>query len=501
MRRTRTNPLAILMLFAATALHPCVAQIARLSDGGATCEYFDKAVKLNWQHKRGDWRDAKGAEQGALPYAETSIQDTDKSRMVSWDVTRLVQGWVDEKIPNDGMLIRPVAGKAAGLMVFHSREAAELKLRPTLMLTFVDGKQDYVFPSADSFLDCSTTSPLGGQNVIKAGADDNLVMRFDLPPLAKGRKLSLATLQMTTTSNQYDDAILGVYRIDVPGSESAGKPQLGLSVAYPSDQGIAKDSSVVMATGFETWNWKSDWSYTGPNNTYDLVSSDESLGFAPLQGQALRVVIPKNSTTGLNMRYNFKDKLGQEPEEIYFRYYLRFADDWHPTVDGGKLPGIAGTYDTTKTGGGWGGERSNGTNGWSMRGSFLREADIGSSFHDYVAVGTYAYYADMPDYYGDSWPWSKAGLGYLKRNRWYCIEQHVKMNTIGRKDGVLRVWVDGMLAFEKADILYRTINSLKIEKIWMNVYHGGTKPPGRDLHLYIDNVVIAKRYIGPMAVR
>ncbi len=33
----------------------------------------------------------------------------------------------------------------------------------------------------------------------------------------------------------------------------------------------------------------------------------------------------------------------------------------------------------------------------------------------------------------------------------------------------------------------------------MNVYHGGTAPVGQDVHLYIDNVVIADQYIGPMA--
>lgn len=26
------------------------------------------------------------------------------------------------------------------------------------------------------------------------------------------------------------------------------------------------------------------------------------------------------------------------------RYYLRFGDNWKPVVDGGKLPGFAGTY-------------------------------------------------------------------------------------------------------------------------------------------------------------
>jgi hypothetical protein len=32
----------------------------------------------------------------------------------------------------------------------------------------------------------------------------------------------------------------------------------------------------------------------------------------------------------------------------------------------------------------------------------------------------------------------------------------------------------------------------------MNVYHGGTMPSPYDQHLFIDNVVIAKQYIGPI---
>ena len=51
----------------------------------------------------------------------------------------------------------------------------------------------------------------------------------------------------------------------------------------------------------------------------------------------------------------------------------------------------------------------------------------------------------------------KKHLGYepeevyfrLENNRWYCIEQHVKLNTPGQSDGVLRGWVDGRLAFER----------------------------------------------------
>jgi len=56
----------------------------------------------------------------------------------------------------------------------------------------------------------------------------------------------------------------------------------------------------------------------------------------------------------------------------------------------------------------------------------------------------------------------------------------------------------GRPAFEKTDIRFRLVDRLKIEQIWMNVYHVGTKPSPYDQHLFIDNVVVAKQYIGPM---
>jgi len=54
------------------------------------------------------------------------------------------------------------------------------------------------------------------------------------------------------------------------------------------------------------------------------------------------------------------------------------------------------------------------------------------------------------------------------------------------------------LAFEKTDIRFRDVDRLKIEQGWMNVYHGSTTPSPHDQHLFLDNVVIARKYSGPM---
>jgi len=105
---------------------------------------------------------------------------------------------------------------------------------------------------------------------------------------------------------------------------------------------------------------------------------------------------------------------------------------------------------------------------------------------------------DMKGVYGSNWVWDRDQLGFLENNRWYCIEQHVKLNTPGQADGVLQGRVDGWLAWEKTDVRFRPVDKLKIEAVWINVYLGGTWTAERDHHLYLDEIVIAKRPIGSL---
>ena len=72
------------------------------------------------------------------------------------------------------------------------------------------------------------------------------------------------------------------------------------------------------------------------------------------------------------------------------------------------------------------------------------------------------------------------------------------MNTQGKNDGILRGWVEGQPAFEKTDVRMRDVDTLRIEAVWLNVYLGGSWVVKSDHHLYIDNVVIARDYIGPI---
>jgi hypothetical protein len=480
--------LAVLSMAAASTAS--AARVIPLYDGasGVTRVYFNKGAGVAWKNNLGDWIDAAGKAQGDSAFAETSVTGA-AGQPTEWDLTRLVQAWTDGRIPNSGILLRSPKGGSAS---FHSREAVDPSLRPALVVTLGDGRIFRVEASADASLDGSTVRALGGRPTFSAGGTRHAVMRFEVEKIAAGQ-VAGAKLRLVTASRPGRGAALGVYRLDAPTFPEPGAKLMGLAARYPGDRGIERDPDVIMATGFEGGSWRDAW--TRVTGGVSVVDADRELRFERLNGNALRVEIQKGKLLGLNTIFDFKEKAGPEPEEIYFRYYLRFAESWNPTLQGGKLPGPSGTYGEA----GWGGRRVDGTDGWSMRGLFLQAPEAANPLSRYTTVGTYAYHVDMADYWGDSWPWMIGQRGLLEHNRWYCIEQYFRLNTPGQKDGILRAWVDGELAFERTDIRVRTVPELRIQRIWMNVYHGGAKPSHQDQHLFIDNVVIARKYIGPMS--
>jgi len=241
----------------------------------------------------------------------------------------------------------------------------------------------------------------------------------------------------------------------------------------------------IFTCDFESPTWYNEWDLKKETELARTIGGDDERKFVPLKGKSLRIKVPKGGHYGASLQYAFKKRTGSEPEKVYFRYYLRFADDWKPER-GGKLPGIAGTYGRA----GWGGRRVNGTDGWSARGLF-RGQNEGKT-----PIGYYCYHADMKGKYGSEWRWENEDRGLLENNRWYCIEQFAKMNTPGKNNGILRGRVDGELAFERTDVRMRDTNQLKIETVWLNIYYGGTWKAQSDYHLYIDDVVIAREPIG-----
>ncbi len=459
---------------------------------GPTCAYYLGMGSLPWSRPGGDWVDAAGERYAARPFDASPVPGGRGRQFIEMDVTGLVRSWLDGSHRNAGLLLRALT-PGNGVVALHSRESADAAARPILKLEWTDGSRSRLAPSADTHLDCSSLTSLGAQQQLLVGSQLSALLLFALPS-KPGATLVRAVLSMASDQQYSHGATIGVFRADPPYARPQGRPEFGIAQGYPLDAHLGEHPAVLKSTGFEGSFWFFDWLGIGwLRSAAKAVEHDPERKFEPLSGQALRVTIKRGTNLGLDLSYTFKSHGHPEPEEIYFRYYLRFADDWNPSLDGGKLPGLAGTYGQA----GWGMRKTDGYNGWSLRGEFAARPPGVPSVAGLTAIGSYAYHADIEDAAGESWPWSEGLAGVLQNNRWYCIEQYVRLNTPGRKDGVFRAWVDGRRVLERTAIRFRHVPELKIEKIWLNVYHGGVSPAPHDMSLYIDNLVIARQYIGP----
>ena len=272
-----------------------------------------------------------------------------------------------------------------------------------------------------------------------------------------------------------------------PAPALQGRPASLLAPAGAQVARVEDRTDVLLSCDFEDDDWWRAWGSKKPPENTSLVEGKDAHGG---KGKSLRVTVPRGEHMGTTFAYRFRDRLGAEPDEIDFRYDLKFDRDWAQATSGGKLPGISGTYGRA----GWGGRPVHGDDGWSARGLFVSKHGGSSS-----AIGFYCYHADMRGKYGDDLVFKPR----LEHGKWYAVEMYCKLNTPGqpgqrgKNDGILRGWIDGVPAFEKTDIRFRDVDTLKIEEIWVNVYHGGETPvPREDIHLYLDNMVIARKPIG-----
>jgi hypothetical protein len=91
--------------------------------------------------------------------------------------------------------------------------------------------------------------------------------------------------------------------------------------------------------------------------------------------------------------------------------------------------------------------------------------------------------------------------GQLENDRWYLIEMFVKMNTPGSSNGIVRAWVDGVLSYNKTNMVLRLPGhmDLHVRTMWLNIHAGGEfVGPPETTAVFLDQMVIATgAQIGP----
>ncbi len=242
----------------------------------------------------------------------------------------------------------------------------------------------------------------------------------------------------------------------------------------------AADDVTWVEEDFESAAWHKGSTWNNWLGSYITSSSTEGIS-----GNGTEIMMYKGRHEAAMLDYQFSEHGYRQPDEAYFRYWVKF-DRVPPST--GKLPGFMGLYSNSARGGI---PPSVSRPGWSARVEFGPAPGGGS---DTIGIGYYTYSLDQPGANGEGLWWDTT----LNVGSWTCIEGRVAMNTPGRPDGELEAWVDGTHVFAQDDLLFRssTQTGVHVREFMFEVYYGGSATPPVNIGVSFDNLVLADHKIG-----
>jgi hypothetical protein len=270
--------------------------------------------------------------------------------------------------------------------------------------------------------------------------------------------------------------------------------QRGLAARYPGDKGLAADPAVVLADDFE--------SSTRP---WDRVMGGARILDEPSHvhvGQRALELTTNGPGGGGVIKY-----LSPGFDRLFLRYYIKYDDAFPGAhhVGGFVSARAAGVPDANP------GVVPNGTNQFDV---LLDHWSFDPKFPSPGQLVAYVYHMDQQHEWGEQFypsgrtsPGVNAARGIFgpsfvprtdlvpTRDRWYCFEFMTQANTPGQRDGRVAFWVDGRLAADFPNLRFRTADALKLNRAGVTIYESRNNGLHR---VWIDDVVVATTYIGPM---
>ncbi|MBI1374597.1 MAG: hypothetical protein GC159_17910 [Phycisphaera sp.] len=298
----------------------------------------------------------------------------------------------------------------------------------------------------------------------------------------------------------------------------------GLAAKHPGDRGIAQDADVLFADDFESGTVAEIAKRWGEmsNKGGDVVELADDSPAGSGGRRAIQMTARLDHNTGGHLYTTFDGV-----DQAYARFYVTFADEpgyiHHFVHFGGYRP-------ATRWPQGGAGDRPRGddrvTVGIEPFGHNGRTPPPGD-------WNFYTYWHEMKKS-ADGRYWGNALQPPTPRRvpagRWQCVELMMKLNTPGQRDGELALWLDGEpvmhihrgvrrdawtgLGFHVRDddggepfegFDFRTNAALKINFFWLLHYvtddalrRNGVTDFAKPNRVWFDNVVVARRYIGPI---
>jgi len=296
---------------------------------------------------------------------------------------------------------------------------------------------------------------------------------------------------------------------------ASASAQVGIASHYPGDRGINYDPEVLFFDDFESYTSPSQLTtkWTKAYKTENLRIATEAADVYS-GAKALEFKLP---ISGMEVANACKKAISPKQNTLFIRAYMKFDPGFH--VVGSSHTGL--TLSANYPGPGNGTPRD-GT-GWFL---FLLQNNLQGPLSGGIPPGNahlYVYWPKQRGAFGDHWypdgrvvPW-ETGIGNKgdwvaypmqyphfqpypnnvmpPRDKWFCYELMVHANTPGQKDGEVKCWYNGRLVADFPDLSIRSIPTLEIDQASIGLHAQHSERINKK---WYDNVVIAKKYIGPM---
>lgn len=323
--------------------------------------------------------------------------------------------------------------------------------------------------------------------------------------------------------------LLGVFGV---GTLPAALPEgeNGVAAKYPGDSGIEKDPGVVFVEQFDAdtvalvlRRWESE-----KGQKIMSLSSDVAAGSADRQSLLITHVGGEGNGGHLYRR------LAPGYDKLHYRFYVKFDKDCAPVH---HFFQVGGYHPATAWPQGGAGQRPAGDKRFSTG---------VEPCGDHWRWDYYSYWQQMRGSPPRGQTWGNSFIHdpalKVRRGEWICVELMMKMNDVGRANGEMALWIDGRLVshfgpgfpkgkwiFDKflpgeggegvrwndrlnrrerlevprdgapfEGFAWRSDKNLRLNFLWLLCYLTNA-PRGHVSKIWLDNVVVAKTYIGPIS--
>lgn len=397
-----------------------------------------------------------------------------------------------------------------------------------LMMSFLGSpsQSDGQWISRDNILltrEQAPSVPMVRKKIIKKPPPPKAVAESDQPPVdprAEKRPVREPPTGLSIVSTE------SVGRIaSIPSLPEGGN---GLAARYPGDKGIEKDPNVIF---FEKFNDGPGHGIQDPVtlqtvfSRWDTVKGKETMSLSNdvPDGSADDRSLLMTHEHGQDSGYLYR-RLLPGHNKIFVRYYVKFGPQCAPIGHFGAW--IGGYNPPTAWPQGGASTQPSGTDRFTT-GVEPYGADWAWDF--------YTYWPGMHAHGGEGKYWGTTFLVYgpkppVEKGKWICVETMVQMNDpVSSSNGAQAFWIDGKLFRRDGQIVshfgpgfpkgewtggwwkpdmesdatfegfqWRVVEDLAINFLWMQAYQPKTLQGGA-IKIWIDNIIVAKEYIGPVS--